>query len=84
MLQVVLEGLWQEGFMAIAAIGATSIGSIEVILLLLGDDIKTDQEMKKMVWGAGKNIYNVKREVLLATLIKVGNRLHVDASFRPS
>lgn len=25
-----LEGLWQEGFMAIAAIGATNIGSIEV------------------------------------------------------
>lgn len=30
LLQVVLEGLWQEGFVAIAAIGATNIGSIEV------------------------------------------------------
>lgn len=28
--QVVLEGLWQEGFMALAAVGATNIGSIEV------------------------------------------------------
>lgn len=28
--QVVLEGRWQEGFMAMAAIGATNIGSIEV------------------------------------------------------
>ncbi|GMN31153.1 hypothetical protein TIFTF001_003119 [Ficus carica] len=28
--RVVLEGLWQEGFMAIAAIGATNIGSIEL------------------------------------------------------
>lgn len=28
--QVVLEGQWQEGFMALAAIGATNIGSIEV------------------------------------------------------
>ncbi|XP_061350826.1 WAT1-related protein At1g25270-like [Gastrolobium bilobum] len=27
---VILEGLWQEGFMALAAIGATAIGSIEV------------------------------------------------------
>lgn len=38
MLQVVLEGLWQEGFMAIAAIGATNIGSIEVTMLLLRAD----------------------------------------------
>lgn len=30
--RVVLEGLWQEGFMAIAAIGATNIGSIEVLI----------------------------------------------------
>ena len=28
--QVVLEGLWPEGFMAMAAVGATNIGSIEV------------------------------------------------------
>lgn len=28
--QIVLEGKWQEGFMAMAAIGATNIGSIEV------------------------------------------------------
>lgn len=28
--RVVLEGLWQEGFMAIAAIGAINIGSIEL------------------------------------------------------
>ncbi|MED6157032.1 phosphatidylserine decarboxylase 1, variant 4 [Stylosanthes scabra] len=30
--RVVLEGLWKEGFMALAAIGATNIGSIEVCL----------------------------------------------------
>lgn len=28
--QVVLEGQWQEGYMAMAAVGATNIGSIEV------------------------------------------------------
>lgn len=28
--QVVLEGQWKEGYMAMAAIGATNIGSIEV------------------------------------------------------
>lgn len=32
--QVVLEGQWQEGYMAMAAIGATNIGSIEVDYLL--------------------------------------------------
>ena len=31
-LQVVLEGLWQQGYMALAAIGATNIGSIQVFL----------------------------------------------------
>ncbi|KAE8647900.1 hypothetical protein Csa_000376 [Cucumis sativus] len=30
--RVVLEGLWQEGYMAIAAIGATNIGSVEVFI----------------------------------------------------
>lgn len=25
-----LEGVWKEGFMALAAVGATNIGSIEV------------------------------------------------------
>ncbi|KAF4374721.1 phosphatidylserine decarboxylase proenzyme 1, mitochondrial [Cannabis sativa] len=30
--RVVLEGLWQEGFMAIAAVGATNIGSIELVI----------------------------------------------------
>lgn len=29
--QVVLEGLWEGGFMAIAAVGATNIGSIKVM-----------------------------------------------------
>jgi phosphatidylserine decarboxylase len=28
--RVVLEGIWKEGFMALAAVGATNIGSIEV------------------------------------------------------
>jgi phosphatidylserine decarboxylase len=28
---VVLEGKWSEGFLAIAAVGATNVGSIEVI-----------------------------------------------------
>lgn len=32
--QVVLEGQWQQGYLALAAIGATNIGSIEVILSL--------------------------------------------------
>ncbi|XP_023532754.1 phosphatidylserine decarboxylase proenzyme 1, mitochondrial [Cucurbita pepo subsp. pepo] len=30
--RVVLEGLWQEGYMAIAAIGATNIGSIKLFI----------------------------------------------------
>lgn len=30
--RVVLEGQWQEGFMALAAIGATNIGSIELFI----------------------------------------------------
>lgn len=33
--QVVLEGQWKEGFMALAAIGATNIGSVEVMGLPL-------------------------------------------------
>lgn len=45
MLQVVLEGLWQEGYMAIAAIGATNIGSVEVIMLLLGADKAINSEL---------------------------------------
>lgn len=37
--QVVLEGVWQEGFMALAAVGATNIGSIKVCPQFLNDVI---------------------------------------------
>lgn len=33
--QVVLEGQWKQGYMAMAAIGATNIGSIEVLTSLI-------------------------------------------------
>lgn len=44
--RVVLEGQWQEGFMAIAAIGATNIGSIE---LFVEPELKTNKPRKKLV-----------------------------------
>ncbi|XP_071724111.1 phosphatidylserine decarboxylase proenzyme 1, mitochondrial [Rutidosis leptorrhynchoides] len=43
--RVVLEGLWQEGFMAIAAVGATNIGSIE---LLIEPELRTNLPRKKI------------------------------------
>lgn len=45
LFQVVLEGLWPEGFMAIAAIGATNIGSIKVEWLFA--DYTTHQEIMR-------------------------------------
>ncbi|KAL5551442.1 hypothetical protein UlMin_001618 [Ulmus minor] len=47
--RVVLEGLWREGFMAIAAIGATNIGSIE---LLIEPEFRTNRPMKKLLRSA--------------------------------
>ncbi|GAV72828.1 PS_Dcarbxylase domain-containing protein [Cephalotus follicularis] len=44
--RVVIEGLWQEGFMAIAAIGATNIGSIE---LFIEPELKTNLPRKKLL-----------------------------------
>ncbi|XP_050230455.1 phosphatidylserine decarboxylase proenzyme 1, mitochondrial [Mercurialis annua] len=44
--RVVLEGLWQEGFMAIAAIGATNIGSIE---LYIEPELRTNLSRKKLL-----------------------------------
>ncbi|WCJ25877.1 Phosphatidylserine decarboxylase proenzyme 1 mitochondrial [Euphorbia peplus] len=44
--RVVLEGLWQEGFMAIAAVGATNIGSIE---LFLEPELKTNLPRRKLL-----------------------------------
>ncbi|KAI4327141.1 hypothetical protein L6164_019638 [Bauhinia variegata] len=44
--RVVLEGLWQEGFMALAAIGATNIGSIE---LFIEPELKTNKPRKKLL-----------------------------------
>lgn len=42
--RVVLEGQWQEGFMGIAAIGATNIGSIE---LFIEPELRTNRPRKK-------------------------------------
>ncbi|XP_022737123.1 phosphatidylserine decarboxylase proenzyme 1, mitochondrial-like isoform X2 [Durio zibethinus] len=44
--RVVLEGLWQQGFMAIAAIGATNIGSIE---LFIEPELRTNRPRKKLL-----------------------------------
>lgn len=44
--RVVLEGEWREGFMAIAAVGATNIGSIE---LLIEPELKTNRPRKKLL-----------------------------------
>ncbi|GKU95576.1 hypothetical protein SLEP1_g8916 [Rubroshorea leprosula] len=44
--RVVLEGLWREGFMAIAAVGATNIGSIE---LFIERDLRTNKPRKKVL-----------------------------------
>ncbi|KAF5734405.1 phosphatidylserine decarboxylase proenzyme 1 mitochondrial isoform X1 [Tripterygium wilfordii] len=44
--RVVLEGLWQEGFMAVAAIGATNIGSIE---LFIEPQLRTNRPRKKLL-----------------------------------
>ncbi|WJX55063.1 phosphatidylserine decarboxylase 1 [Trifolium repens] len=42
--RVILEGVWQEGFMALAAVGATNIGSIE---LFIEPELQTNKPMKK-------------------------------------
>ncbi|XP_028762636.1 phosphatidylserine decarboxylase proenzyme 1, mitochondrial isoform X3 [Neltuma alba] len=43
---VVLEGLWQQGYIALAAIGATNIGSIQ---LLIEPELKTNKPRKKFL-----------------------------------
>ncbi|KAI5073160.1 hypothetical protein GOP47_0011173 [Adiantum capillus-veneris] len=40
--RVVLEGLWEKGFMALVAVGATNVGSIE---LKIEPDLKTNCQM---------------------------------------
>ncbi|XP_058778186.1 phosphatidylserine decarboxylase proenzyme 1, mitochondrial [Vicia villosa] len=42
--RVVLEGVWQEGFMALAAVGATNIGSIK---LFIEPELQTNKPKKK-------------------------------------
>ncbi|TYH23461.1 hypothetical protein ES288_A03G015400v1 [Gossypium darwinii] len=44
--RVVLEGLWQQGFMAIVAVGATNIGSIE---LFIEPELRTNRPRKKLI-----------------------------------
>ncbi|XP_017973771.1 PREDICTED: phosphatidylserine decarboxylase proenzyme 1, mitochondrial [Theobroma cacao] len=44
--RVVLEGLWQQGYMAVAAIGATNIGSIE---LFIEPELRTNRPRKKLL-----------------------------------
>ncbi|KAK4389508.1 Phosphatidylserine decarboxylase proenzyme 1, mitochondrial [Sesamum angolense] len=44
--RVVLEGQWQEGYMAMAAIGATNIGSIE---LFVEPTLRTNNPQKKLL-----------------------------------
>ncbi|CAA7023763.1 unnamed protein product [Microthlaspi erraticum] len=43
--RVVLEGVWKEGFMALAAVGATNIGSIE---LFIEPELRTNKPKKKL------------------------------------
>uniref|UniRef100_A0A7N0UPR6 Phosphatidylserine decarboxylase proenzyme 1, mitochondrial n=1 Tax=Kalanchoe fedtschenkoi TaxID=63787 RepID=A0A7N0UPR6_KALFE len=51
--RVVLEGRWREGFMAMAAVGATNIGSID---LFIEPDFRTNRPMKT------KLLFNSKPE----------------------
>nr|AKM76658.1 mitochondrial phosphatidylserine decarboxylase [Pelargonium exstipulatum] len=44
--RVVLEGRWQGGFMAIAAIGATNVGSIK---LLIEPELRTNLPIRKLM-----------------------------------
>ncbi|KAK4486370.1 hypothetical protein RD792_009043 [Penstemon davidsonii] len=44
--RVVVEGQWQEGYMAMAAIGATNIGSIE---LFIEPSLRTNNPQKKLI-----------------------------------
>ncbi|XP_054824379.1 phosphatidylserine decarboxylase proenzyme 1, mitochondrial isoform X2 [Prosopis cineraria] len=46
--RVVLEGLWQQGYMALAAIGATNIGSIQ---LFIEPELKTNKPRKKFLYS---------------------------------
>ncbi|WZZ79787.1 hypothetical protein YC2023_100359 [Brassica napus] len=44
-LQVVLEKIWEQGFMALAAVGATNIGSIEISIK---PELRTHEPKKKL------------------------------------
>ncbi|CAL9757795.1 unnamed protein product [Musa acuminata subsp. burmannicoides] len=44
--RVVLEGQWKEGFLAVAAIGATNVGSVK---LLIEPELKTNRPLKKLL-----------------------------------
>ncbi|KAK9716348.1 hypothetical protein RND81_06G227400 [Saponaria officinalis] len=44
--RVVLEGQWQQGYLALAAVGATTIGSIE---LFIEPELRTNRPMKKLL-----------------------------------
>ncbi|XP_048622231.1 phosphatidylserine decarboxylase proenzyme 1, mitochondrial-like [Brassica napus] len=43
--QVVLEKIWEQGFMALAAVGATNIGSIEISIK---PELRTHEPKKKL------------------------------------
>lgn len=45
--RVILEGKWREGFMALVAVGATNIGSIE---LFIEPELRTNQSRKKLMY----------------------------------
>ncbi|CAN7004592.1 unnamed protein product [Brassica oleracea var. botrytis] len=48
-LQVVLEEIWKQGLMALAAVGATNIGSIE---LSIEPKLRTHEPKKKLFHAA--------------------------------